>query len=461
MKFNYDDHQKGATRQIIVSSEWDKAKSTAPFPDSLVLSPISRRPMRLPDDTVQTVLSTPVSDSLITKTDSSLKNRYRCASIIVVTYNNLVFTKLCLESLLANTDYPNYEVIIVDNGSHDGTVDYLRGVMKHQPHVHAIFNDRNLGFAPANNQGLAIARGDILVLLNNDTIVPPGWLMSLVKHLEDQSIGLLGPVTNRIGNEAEIEADYQTYGEFLQFARDYTRQHAGEFFNIRTLCMYCLAMRRDVYEHLGPLDEQYEIGMLEDDDYSMLAHAANYRVVCAEDVFVHHFGQASFGSLFASGEYAMLLETNRRRFEEKWGVKWQPYGRRLSSRYVQTYDRVREAIAEIVPAEANVLVVSKGDEELVRLNGVCAFHFPQNERGEYAGYHPADSATAIAHLEDLRIRGAEFLVFPQSAFWWLPHYAAFRQHLDTQHQCVWNDESSIIYRLSTDSCVESPVGKIQ
>lgn len=432
-----------------------------PLADSLVLEPISRRPMRLPDETVQAVLSTPITESLYSCTDSSLRDSFRPVSVVVITYNNLVCTKLCLESLLANTEYPNYEVIIVDNASDDGTVAYLQGITQYQPHVVAVFNDRNLGFAPANNQGLAIANGDIMVLLNNDTIVPPGWLTSLVGHLEDRAIGLLGPVTNRIGNEAEIETVYQTYGEFLRFARDYTRRHADELFDIRTLCMYCLAMRREVFERLGPLDEQYEVGMLEDDDYSMRAHAANYRVVCAEDVFVHHFGQASFGSLFASGEYARLLEVNRRRYEEKWGVKWQPYGRRLSPRYVQTYDRIREAIAEVVPAETNVLVVSKGDEEFVRLNGVSASHFPQREGGGYAGYYPVDSEAAIAHLDDLRVRGAEFLVFPQSAFWWLPHYAAFRQHLDTQHQCVWNDASSIIYRLSADSCVESAAGKIQ
>jgi hypothetical protein len=187
----------------------------------------------------------------------------------------------------------------------------------------------------------------------------------------------------------------------------------------------------------------------------MRAHAANYRVICTEDVFVHHFGQASFGNLFASGEYAKLLEVNGERFEKKWGVKWKPYGRRLSRRYVQTYEQVRQAIAEVAPPDAQVLVVSKGDDEIIKLEGAHAFHFPQNEWGEYAGFYPADDEEAIAHLEDLRTRnGAEFLVFPQSAFWWLEHYAALKQYLETRHKRVWSDEASIIYRLFTGSSAE-------
>lgn len=416
--------------------------------DDLILRPVSRRPLRLPEETIQAVLAAPLTGDALPQFEKPGKDGCKRVSIIIVTFNNLICTKLCLNSLLVNTDYPNYEVIVVDNASEDETAAYLDEVSRLHDHVRIVFNNRNLGFAPANNQGLNIAGGEIMVLLNNDTIVPPGWLTPLVRHLDDTSIGLLGPVTNRIGNEAEIEVPYQTYGEMMEFARDYPRRHTGELFDIRTLCMYCLAMRREVYNHLGPLDEQYEVGMLEDDDYSMRAHAANYRVVCAEDVFVHHFGQASFGNLFASGEYARLLEVNGERFEKKWGVKWKPYGRRLSRRYVQTYDRIREAITEVAPPEVRVLVVSKGDDEIIKLDGVDAFHFPQNERGEYAGFYPADSEEAITHLEDLRTRkGAEFLVFPQSAFWWLEHYAAFKRHLETLHKCVWSDEASVIYRL--------------
>lgn len=85
-----------------------------------------------------------------------------------------------------------------------------------------------------------------------------------------------------------------------------------------------------------------------------------------------------------------------------------------------------------------VLVVSRGDEEMLRQVGGdrSAWHFPRGETGEYAGFYPADSADAIAHLESLRARGAEWLYFPLPSLWWLDHYAGFREHLESRYAAV-------------------------
>jgi GT2 family glycosyltransferase len=410
---------------------------TEGFPSTLVLTATLRWPTRLPDTTVQAVLAAPTPRSR----PASVAGGKR-ASIVVVTFNNLVFTKFCLQSLLINTEYANYEVIVVDNGSTDATPAYLRELMVQHAHVHFAFNSENLGFARATNQGLALADGDMLVLLNNDTLLPPGWLTRLARHLDDPTIGLIGPVTNRTCNEAQIDAPYRTYAQFLRFAAEHCRLHDGELFDIRMLAMFCVAFRREAYESVGPLDERFEIGMFEDDDYALRMRAAGYRVVCAEGAFVHHFGQASIGELVRTGQYNQLFQANQRRFEEKWGMRWEPHRRRISPDYQRLRERLLSVMRAVLPTDATVLVVSKGDNGLLDLNGRDAWHFPRAEDGGYANCYPVDSSAAIAELEALRDQGGQFIVFPRPAFWWFEHYVEFGQHLHRRYRLMLHQEDT-------------------
>jgi hypothetical protein len=111
-------------------------------------------------------------------------------------------------------------------------------------------------------------------------------------------------------------------------------------------------------------------------------------------------------------------------------------------------DCTRELACASLPHNATVLVVSKGDDRLLELGGPKGWHFPQDLNGDYTGHHPADSAEAIAHLEALRAKGGEFLLFPSTAFWWLDFYEDFRRHLDTRYGRVWGDDHCIIFQLS-------------
>jgi GT2 family glycosyltransferase len=253
------------------------------------------------------------------------KEKVGKASIIIVTYNNLNYSKLCIQGIISKTGYPDYEIIVVDNNSTDGTPDYLKGLQSEFPFIKAILNGENYGFAKANNQGIKASTGDYVVLLNNDTVVTSGWLAGVVGYLEKYpDIGLIGPVTNNCWNEAEIYLKYNGLEEMDAAAHEYTSTRKGSIFDIRMLALYCAAMRREVLEEVGLLDESFEVGMFEDDDYSHRVRLAGYRLVCAEDIFIHHYGQLSFNKLVATGEYNYIFEKNRKTFERKWNTRWIP-----------------------------------------------------------------------------------------------------------------------------------------
>jgi GT2 family glycosyltransferase len=362
--------------------------------------------------------------------------------------DNLVFNRLCLEGLLHTTDGADCEIVVVDNHSTDGTAAYLKHLADQIPQIRVSLRDANMGFAASNNWALSQARGEFLVLLNNDTVPPPGWLQRLLAHLDDPQIGLVGPVTNRCGNEAQIATDYATYREYLAFAEDRWRCHRGEQSDLRVATMFCAAMRREVFEKVGPLDERFEIGLFEDDDYSMRVRQAGYRVVCAEDVFVHHFGQASIGKLAAEGRYGDLFHCNRHRWEEKWRQPWEPYRMRPNPSYDAAVQRIREIVCSVIPMGSRVLVVSKGDEALLDLPGMQAGHFPQDEGGAYPGYNPAGGEEAARQLEVLCSRGAEYLVIPAEYRWWLDYYVELGNKLKWNGTLVTDPaDACLIYVL--------------
>ena len=116
--------------------------------------------------------------------------------------------------------------------------------------------------------------------------------------------------------------------------------------------------------------------------------------------------------------------------------------------YLGMVRRVRADMRRLLPPAARVIVISKGDPDLLDVEGQHARHFPQDEQGDYAGHYPAESGEAIAHLEALRARGGGFLVIPSSAFWWLEHYAGLAHHLDTNYRKIWKSADCQIYELA-------------
>ncbi len=257
--------------------------------------------------------------------EEACRARVPMISIIVLTYNNLEYNKKCIRSILNNTAYPNYELIVVDNQSTDGTIEYLKELEKEaHPQLQIIFNQENSGFAGGNNLGIKVSKGDYIMLLNNDTVVTRGWLTNMVKHMTlKQDIGMCGAVTNSIGNEAMIRVQYHNEKELQEFAYQYTFEHMGEeYTDADRLAMFCTLIRKSIIDKVGGLDEQYKVGMFEDDDYAQAVTREGYRLVMTEDVFIHHINNASFKKL-EDVVYQKIFQENKAKFEKKWNVKWQ------------------------------------------------------------------------------------------------------------------------------------------
>jgi GT2 family glycosyltransferase len=256
---------------------------------------------------------------------TSLLGLFARVRIVVISYDNAALLAQCLDSVRDCTTHPNYEVLVVDNRSSSATATLLAARAAADARVRVVRNLHNAGFAEAANLGLRAA-GDYeyAVLLNDDTVVTRGWLQRLLRHLADGRTGLVGPVTNFAGNEARIGVPYSGTAGAAQFAAQRAREFDGSAFEIPMLAMYCVAFRRALLQSVGALDEQFEVGMFEDDDFALRVRAAGLRVLCAEDVFVHHVGRASFGQLPAT-DYERVFSANRQRFERKWGRKWEPH----------------------------------------------------------------------------------------------------------------------------------------
>jgi hypothetical protein len=136
-------------------------------------------------------------------------------------------------------------------------------------------------------------------------------------------LGLAGPVTNNVANEAKIDIAYEGSGDMPETARVYTRAHARERSETRSLGFFCVAMSRELFNKAGPLDEDFGQGWFEDDDYCNRVRLAGYRIAIAHDVFIHHHQSAAF-SLMEDQKRQELFARNRAIYERKWGA-WSPY----------------------------------------------------------------------------------------------------------------------------------------
>lgn len=235
-------------------------------------------------------------------------------SIIILTYNGLVYSKKCIESIRKYTE-GDYEIIVVDNNSTDGTRNWL----KMQKDIKVIYNRDNLGYPKGCNKGICLANGDDILLLNNDTILTPNWLKNLrICLYSNKKIGAVGPVTNKCSNGQSINIKCNSINGMLKWCERYNISNYNKWKEKNKLIGFCFLVKREVVNKIGFLDERFSPGNYEDDDYSIRIRKAGYKLVLCEDTFIYHYGGISFSKC----DYLKLLQINKDKFREKWSGKF-------------------------------------------------------------------------------------------------------------------------------------------
>jgi len=238
-------------------------------------------------------------------------------SVIILTWNQIDYTRECLDALQRTTP-ERHEVIIVDNGSRDGTVEWLQEHAAGDPRCRLVLNSENRGFAAGCNQGLSIARGEWLVLLNNDVVVTPDWLQGLSRcHHTTPHAGIVGPLTNSAsGIQGLGEQNYHDAEELEGFARNFMQHHLHRRVFSRRLVGFCMLFSRDLYREIGGLDERFGTGNYEDDDLCLRSAIAGYRNMVVADTYVHHHGSVSFRG--SGMDYRAAISGTWSLFRDKW-----------------------------------------------------------------------------------------------------------------------------------------------
>ncbi len=271
-------------------------------------------------------------------------------SIIIPVCGNEKLTRECLASVSENSS--DHEIIIVDNGS-TPPLDYFSKI---------IHNEKNLGFPIAVNQGIKAATGEVIIVLNNDTIVTPGWLEKFETHLQNYDI--VGPVSNSVSGSQQISYDGSSaLSDIYSFSEQLSGNKKGAIFPWHRLVFFCAAIKRSVIDKIGLLDEQFSPGNFEDDDFCLRAIEAGFKLGIAEDVFIYHIGSVTHKS--ENIDFQNLMATNLAKFQAKW-PEWKY--QRLQKKCLENFDL---SIGGKKHSLALVMIVKNEEKGLARAIESC------------------------------------------------------------------------------------------
>jgi len=222
--------------------------------------------------------------------------------IILPTLNNEEYTIKLLDSIVKYTE--DYRVIWIDNGSEKESRDKVEEAIKDIPHF-KIYNDTNLGFVKAVNQGIATSTAPYICIQNNDTEVVDGWADKMIETFNEPQCGLVGPVCLFADSWQNVDNVAQHFGEIPD-----KREVGG------MLAFFCTVIKREVIEKVGYLSEEYGLGFGDDDDYCERAKEAGYKLFLRGDVVIPHYHRTTFKKYIQ--DFGVEKEKNLAIFKAKW-----------------------------------------------------------------------------------------------------------------------------------------------
>lgn len=215
------------------------------------------------------------------------KNKSPLVSIVVLAYNHLEFTKKCINSILKYTEDVNYELILVNNGSTDDTMNYFNSFND----VKIIDIKNNVRAANGFNEGIFYSEGKYIAGVCNDFIFSYNWLSNLIKCIEsDDKIGYVSPGANLISNYQQINLEFNNEEEMHIKAREYNKSDSSKWEERVRLLPCVLMCKAELLKKIGGYDPVYYYGEFGDDDISFRIRRLGYKLVYAGDTFTYHFG---------------------------------------------------------------------------------------------------------------------------------------------------------------------------
>ncbi len=239
-------------------------------------------------------------------------------AFVIISFNNTYMIQRCIESIYTNCDPETYTLIILDNGSTDGTQEWLASWGEKHDEAYVILSEENYGFGGGNNAACQyLPDGEDVFFLNNDTRVPANamfWLRMALYEADD--IGAVGAIQNYFNNDRHEKINLPVIEQYMEHGAKVNVPSENPYEIQGKLCGFAFFAKREAHDKTTGFDDRFNPGYFEDDDLSLQIRSAGYKLVVVHNSFIYHAGSQSFRK---RNDLKELFAAHREILVEKWG----------------------------------------------------------------------------------------------------------------------------------------------